>query len=237
MNPIPVAILCGGKGKRLRPHTLSIPKALIPVHGKPILEYILRMYARKGFHRFLICTGYKSELIEEFCSSLAMPCTMYLSNSGESASMLKRIADLAPQVEDNVIVSYGDTLTDIDLNLMMAEHRQSAAAVTIASADIRCPFGLVEDNTDGELVSLVEKPVMRYYIGHAIFSKCAFPAMTPALCALPDGEGLIAFYRHLIPSRKIHVYRHLGFQITFNTEGELADAEKQLKGFYTVKEE
>jgi len=237
MTKLPIAILCGGKGVRLHPQTLTIPKALIPVKGEPILAHILRLYMHKGFDRFILCTGHKSALIEDFCESFENACEIRFSNAGENASMLERISQLWQLIDDRVIVSYGDTLTDLDLDHFLECHRKSASGVAIVTANIRSPFGLVEYDAAGKVLSLIEKPVQQYYIGHSVFSKSALENISSDLTGLPDGEGLIAYFQQLIQSGKLLAYEHKGFQITFNTESDLAAAEAHLKNFYTIREE
>ena len=61
-----VVILCGGRGTRLQEHTQSIPKPLVEIGGEPILWHVMQIYAAHGLRRFVLCTGYKGELIEEF---------------------------------------------------------------------------------------------------------------------------------------------------------------------------
>ena len=64
-----VVILCGGRGTRLQEHTQSIPKPLVEIGGEPILWHVIQIYAAQGFDRFVLCTGYKGELIERFVPS------------------------------------------------------------------------------------------------------------------------------------------------------------------------
>src|ERR1700737_920271 len=68
-----VVILCGGRGTRLQEHTQSIPKPLVEIGGRPILWHVMELYARQGFRRFVLCLGYKGELIEEFVAAYEWP--------------------------------------------------------------------------------------------------------------------------------------------------------------------
>ncbi len=69
----PVAILCGGRGTRLRERTAEIPKPLVEIGGRPILWHVIELYAAQGFERFLLATGYKGELIGEFAAAERWP--------------------------------------------------------------------------------------------------------------------------------------------------------------------
>jgi glucose-1-phosphate cytidylyltransferase len=66
VGDVPVLILCGGRGTRLRERTESMPKALIEIGGKPIVWHVVRIYAAQGFRRFLLLTGYRGEMLREF---------------------------------------------------------------------------------------------------------------------------------------------------------------------------
>jgi glucose-1-phosphate cytidylyltransferase len=64
-----VVILCGGRGTRLQEHTQAIPKPLVEIGGVPIVGHVIQIYAAHGLRRFMLCTGHKGELIEEFVDS------------------------------------------------------------------------------------------------------------------------------------------------------------------------
>ena len=103
-----------------------MPKPLIEIEGKPILDHILEMYIRKGFRDIVLCTGYKSEMIEERYKNLFRDeCSTTISNSGTGASMLTRIRNVVDSVEKNIIVSYGDTLIDLDIDRLVHYHGSS----------------------------------------------------------------------------------------------------------------
>jgi glucose-1-phosphate cytidylyltransferase len=232
-----VAILCGGRGTRLKPTTDTIPKALVPLNGRPILDYVLEFYARRGFRHFTLCVGYKSEAIRAHYTPAPDGLQITFSDAGEAASMLERIWALRDGVDDTLIVSYGDTFIDLDLERLLAHHRAAGAEATIVTAKIRSPFGLVRYDGSGQVTSFVEKPLLNYYIGSFLVEKAAFARMTPELLALRDGQGLVAFFAALIGLGKLHAFEHGGNQITFNTESERAKAEEDMGKFYTYSED
>ena len=86
-----VAILCGGRGTRLRPTTDEIPKALVPLNGRPVLDHILEFYQTKSVKRFVLCVGYKSDRIREHFALPPDGVEISFSDAGEEASMLQRI--------------------------------------------------------------------------------------------------------------------------------------------------
>ena len=73
MERPPIAILCGGRGTRLQQDTRELPKPLVEIGGMPILWHVIGLYAAQGFQRFLLATGYRSELIESFVAGAAWP--------------------------------------------------------------------------------------------------------------------------------------------------------------------
>jgi len=235
-----IAILCGGHGKRLRPYTEDIPKVLVPINGKPILEYILELYLSKELREFILCIGYKGEKVREFVQKKAFnqsECSIIFSDLGERASMLTRIFGLAEHFEDRIMISYGDTLTNLNIQNFVEYHKAKKVPVSIVAAKIQNPFGLVEYDGDGIASSFNEKPLLNYYIGHMLIEKRAFNLVTDEMRAMPDGVGLVHFLRLLTDRRELAVYEYHGKQITFNTHVEKDRAEEMIKSFYTIDEE
>ena len=168
MTDIKTLILCGGRGLRLRPLTDTIPKPLVHLNGKPIIHHSIDMFIKKGFNKFIICVGYKGEMVKNYLIGQDFDASLEFCHSGDSASMLARIHDASELLTENTIVSYGDTLIDINLNQLIESHIAQQAKITIITADVISPFGLVKTDIKGRVDSFEEKPTQSYYILHMI---------------------------------------------------------------------
>jgi glucose-1-phosphate cytidylyltransferase len=233
----PVAILCGGRGTRLRPRTDFLPKALIPVKGRPMLDHILDFFRKKGFKHFIFCVGYMGQLIEERYREAPPGCTHVFSYAGPEASMLKRLWEIRHIGAHRYLVMYGDTFIDLDVDRFTLAHRASGSLATIVTAPIRDPFGIVEIDADSRVTKFVEKPVFDHYIGAFMFEVAGLESIPHDLLALPDGEGLVEFFNCLASAGLLTAFRHNGSQITFNTETEHKSAEDFMGRYFTLREQ
>lgn len=164
-------ILAGGKGTRLRPITLSLPKPLVPIGDMPILEIVIRQLSAHGFKHVTISTGYMAELIQAHFADgakwgLAIDYVhedMPLSTAGP----LKLVADLP----EHVLVMNGDVLTDIDYAELLAEHIEAGGMATVATKRREAPidFGVVEPDDDGWLANWREKPVYTFEVSMGVY--------------------------------------------------------------------
>lgn len=231
-----VVILCGGRGARLKPMTNEIPKPLVKVNGRPILDYIIDFYLRKGFSRLSLCLGYKADMIKSYYDTCLLRKKISFFEAGEDASMLERIWQLREHVGERFFVSYGDTLIDLDIERMVESHLKRKASATIVTAKIRNPFGLVNFDSAGWAESFVEKPLLDYFIGSFLLERAALSFITKAMLKKPDGKGLVDFFLHLINNKRMAVFEHDGPQITFNSESERRIAEEAIGRFYTFRE-
>ena len=86
-----MAILCGGRGSRLRPATDEIPKALVEVNGRTILDNLIDFYRSKGHGEFILCVGYKADMVRAHYDSSPSEIDVAFSDAGEDARMIERI--------------------------------------------------------------------------------------------------------------------------------------------------
>ncbi len=230
-----VAILCGGRGVRLRPLTEQVPKPMVPVNGRPMLDHVIDFYEARGIRRFTLCAGYRADVIREHYADAGRPSVITISEAGEDAGMLRRLWALRDEPFDRLLVAYGDTFVDLDLDDLIRRHEELGTPATILTAEITNPFGLV-DETNGRVTSFREKPVMRYYVGCALFERDIFSEMTPEMVDMPDGNGLVALFHKMLGDGRLGAYLHGGLQLTFNTHEEHRRVESEIGSYYTYSE-
>jgi len=168
-----VAILCGGRGTRLQEHTQSIPKPLVEIGGRPILWHVMMIYAAQGFGRFLLCTGYKGELIEEFAAGarlLGDDIDVECVDTGLDTPTGGRLAKLRDRLEGGTFfVTYGDGLADIDLRTELDFHRRHGSLATMTVVRPHLQFGVATLDGDHRVVGFEEKPRSEHWINGGFF--------------------------------------------------------------------
>jgi NDP-mannose synthase len=165
-------ILAGGKGSRLRPYTLVLPKPLVPVGDRPILQLILAQLARDGYGHVDLCVGHLGSLIQTyFADPHNVPDGVQLAYHWEDEPLGTAGALRALEVEDHFLAMNGDILTDLDFGDLMAFHRAEGAALTIATyhRTHQVSLGVIE-HTDGLVHDYVEKPTMEYEVSMGIYA-------------------------------------------------------------------
>ena len=114
---LPVIILAGGLAKRMRPLTENIPKSLLPVNGKPFIDYQLEFLRKNGINRIIMCLGYLGELIEQYVSSASFGIDIAFSYDGAyplgTGGAVRKAAEIAGEA---FFVLYGDSYLEIDYN-------------------------------------------------------------------------------------------------------------------------
>ena len=231
-NKVKGIILCGGRGSRLKDLGERIPKTLVEIDGRPMLEYIIENFEKSGIKELKIAVGHLSEKIEGFVKENYAINNFEIVDNGETASMLERISSCLE--EDGLsIVMYGDTYIDMDLGELISHHIKSKKDCTMITGKSRLPWGKIETDMEGTVLNYKEKPEYEYYIGGLVLSNKLKNDMDSSLKELDDARGFVLFMQDLIKRQRVGSFLHEGFNISFNTLLERQSAEKEIKRYFT----
>jgi len=169
---VPVVIMAGGMGTRLKPLTNVIPKALVPVHDKPIIEDIVNRFADQGARTFLVSINYKGKMIRDYFDEVAgkIYSMDYFTEDTPlgTAGSLKLVED---RLSGTFIVSNCDIIVDHDYSDILDFHRKNGFAMTVVSAlkTITIPYGVLTTGPGGVLLDIDEKPDLSYQVNTGLY--------------------------------------------------------------------
>ncbi len=158
-----VAILCGGKGTRMRAGGESVPKPLVEIGGRPILWHVMSLYAGQGFERFLLLTGNGAGQVEEFAADL--PWDVTCVDTGPDTPTGGRLHRAGSELGDQTFcLTYADGVADIDLRALLDFHGSHAGAATITVVRPASPWGIAELGDGGRVTRIEEKPRLESWV-------------------------------------------------------------------------
>jgi len=202
-------ILCGGKGRRLGKIGEDLPKAMIPINGKPIIDYQIEWLNKQGVTDIVLACGYKCEKIKEHLKDKVQYAVEEepLGTAGALKNALKKIKG------NEFFCLNVDDITDIDLKKLT-----ELGSNAICLARLRCPAGVVK--TEGGFVKeFVEKPLLDVWVSCGVY-------LLNKDISLPE-KGSVEY--DVFPKTKLKAFEHKGMWITVNTQKDIEDAEKVLK--------
>ena len=216
-------IQCGGKGTRLRPHTSILPKPLMPIGARPVLELVLKWLRRNGIKDVFITTGYLGHLIRSVCGDgNQWNMRITYTQEPEPLGTMGPLSLLCEHLDEPFLVLNGDVLTDLSLSKLMSCHRRHQASLTIATAT-RCTkmeFGVI-DETEGRVTGFREKPELPHLVSMGIY--CMEPAVLERIpSGVPFGFDDLMF-QMLEEEAVVHVFKHSGMWLDI---GRVEDFQK-----------
>lgn len=239
-----VVILCGGLGTRLREETEYRPKPMVDIGGRPILWHIMKMYAHYGFREFVLCLGYRGNVIKEyFLNYEAMnndftitlgdhrqaitthgehqehDFRITLADTGAETMTGGRVKRIERFIDDDLfMVTYGDGLADIDIEKLLAFHRSHGKLATVTAVHPISRFGMIEIGSNDEVEAFVEKPQTEGWIsaGFFVFQRGVFDYLAGGDSCIMEREPMA----RLAADGQLMTYRHEGFFFAMDTYRE-----------------
>ena len=168
---LPVVIMAGGKGTRLKPITNIIPKPLIPVGDKTILEEILDQFESIGSKQFYMSVNYKSEMMRFYLDQLDHKYNIEFFEESKPLGTIGSVSLLKGKITTPFFVSNCDIVIDQDYRDVYEYHQNNYNDITIVTAvkSIRIPYGVIETGEDGLMIGLKEKPEQTYMINTGVY--------------------------------------------------------------------
>ena len=209
VSAVKVVILCGGQGTRLKEKTDSIPKPLVEVGGRPILWHIMKIYSAYGFNDFILCLGYKGDLIKAyFKQHHEKDWNLEFADTGEATQTGGRIKRIEPLIDNETfMVTYGDGVADLNLKELLEFHQKHGRIGTVTAANPPSQFGLLNFDEKGCVQKFQEKPQIDRWIngGFFVFQKTFFKYLTDD-CIL-EKEPL----ERLSSDKQLFAWKHSSF--------------------------
>jgi glucose-1-phosphate cytidylyltransferase len=237
-----VVILCGGYGTRLREETEYRPKPLVEVGGRPVLWHIMKSYAHYGLRDFVLCLGYRGNMIKDyflnyeamnndFTITLGQRNQISFHDAHDEQDFQVTLADTGPATmtggrikriqkyitDETFMVTYGDGLTDLDVRALLNFHRAHGRLATVTTVRPPTRFGVVTLDLNNRVASFAEKPRLEDWIngGFFVFNRQVFDYLSGDECVL-ETEPL----ERLAREGQLMAFRHDGFFFTMDTYRE-----------------
>jgi len=239
---VKVVILCGGEGTRLREETEFRPKPLVEIGGRPILWHIMKLYAMHGFRDFVLCLGYRGNMIKEYFlnyEAMNNDVTISLGHQQRIAyhqahaeqdfqvtladtglvtmtgGRLKRVGKYLDG--DTFMLTYGDGVADLDIRALVEFHRRHGKLATVTSVRPYSRFGIMDVASEGGVLRFAEKPKTDGWasVGFFVFQRGFLDYLTDDGCVL-EREPM----ERLAADGQLMAFRHDGFFFAMDTYRE-----------------
>lgn len=166
-------ILAGGKGTRLRPYTITIPKPLVAVGDYPIMEIVIRQLHKCGFRRVILAVNHQAEMIHAyFGDGKRLGVSIEYVLESKPLGTMGPLSFMEEKLPESFLVMNGDVLTDLDFGGFLETHGQSGAIFSISGYQRTqlVDFGVLHTNDNDELCGFEEKPLLHYTVSMGVYA-------------------------------------------------------------------
>ena len=211
-----VVILAGGLGTRISEESHAQPKPMIKIGGMPILLHIMKIYSYYKINEFIICLGYKGDVIKKFFSNYDYtPWSVQLIDTGLDTMTGGRLKRIQEHIDDTFCVTYGDGLSDININNLISFHKEKKSLATLTAIHPPERFGVL--SLSGDYVSEFHEK----HRGESSWINGGFFVSEPEIFDyLQDGDMTIlerAPLETLSKEGKLTAFKHNGFWFPMDT--------------------
>jgi glucose-1-phosphate cytidylyltransferase len=231
-NSLPAVILAGGLGTRIREETEFKPKPMVEIGGRPVLWHIMKHLSSYGVNRFVICVGYKGDMIRDyflnykarnndFTTQLGLhedlifhsdhqesEWTVTVAETGAVTNTGGRVLQIQKYINgENFLCTYGDGLSDVNINSLMSFHTKNDKIATVTAVRPLSRFGVMDLDSSNNVTSFKEKPQVEGSIngGFFIFKPQIFDYLS--LDIVLENEPL----QRLAAEKQLAAFKHDGF--------------------------
>jgi glucose-1-phosphate cytidylyltransferase len=209
-----IVILAGGKGTRISEYTKSIPKPMVQIGSKPILQHIIDYYMRFGFKDFLIASGYKHSVINNYFKKKKISANINVINTGIETLTGTRLKKLSNELKEPFMLTYGDGLSNVNLKNLLKFHKKNKKKITVTAVHPPARFG--ELSIKNNLVSeFEEKPqLQKGWINGGFF------VVEPSFLELIGKKNVMLERSPMskaVKTNNLAAYKHEGFWFCMDT--------------------
>ena len=222
-------ILAGGYGTRLTEETRIKPKPLVRIGNKPIIWHIMKIYSHYGINKFIICIGYKGNLLEKELKKINENWDIRFVNTGLNTMTGGRLKRVKKYLKDDDIfcLSYGDGLSDVNIKKLINFHRTNNKIATLTAVRYKNPKGILKINKNSKVNAIKEKPIEYINGGFFVLSNKIFRFLK---------NDQTIFEKDCLPKlakqNELMSYKHHGFWACMDTLRE----KKELNKIWKSKE-
>ena len=214
-----VVILAGGPGTRMREMTTDLPKPMVSIGDKPVIDHLIEIFEYFGNFEFVIPTGYLGNIIEEHFKNKKNVRVVETGLDTNTGGRIKKIEDI---LEERFLVTYGDGLANVNINKLIDFHKKNNSIGTMTVTNPVSRFGLVNFNKESRVESFIEKPKLDGFvnIGFMIFEKKFLKYLNyeSTLESKPLAE--------LSKDGELYAFKHFGFFEPMDTYREYLNMNK-----------